>query len=86
MGQGLQYKTRYTEPIGDKEENSLEHIDREYYFKNSIPIGEKLRLVINKRGFMKLKTFYKAKDIYHWTKQQLIECEKLLPPPNLIVV
>ena len=51
--------------------NTFEHIGTGDNFLNRIPIAQSLRLIIDKWDFIKLKSFYKAKDMVNKTKEQI---------------
>ena len=55
--------------------STLEHIGTEDHFLNIILVAQTLRETINKWDLLKLKSFYKAKDMVNKTKQQLTEWE-----------
>ena len=57
--------------------NGLKLIITRKDFLVRIPIAQTPRSTINKWDFIKLKSFYMAKDIIIWTKWQPTEWEKI---------
>ena len=61
---------------------SLEHMGTEEKFLNRIPMAYALRIRINKWDFIKLQSFYKAKDTLNRTKWQPTDCEMIFTNPT----
>ena len=61
---------------------SLEHMGTEEKFLNRIPMAYALRIRINKWDFIKLQSFYKAKDTLNRTKWQPTDWEMIFTNPT----
>ena len=63
--------------------NSLESTVTGDNALNILPIPQALRSTINRRGLIKLKSFWTAKDTINRTKWQPTEWEKIFTSPTL---
>jgi hypothetical protein len=68
VDQRTPHKTGYTETI-KKESGSLKHMGTGEIFQNRTPIAYPLRSRIDKWDFIKLQSFYKAKETANKTEQ-----------------
>ena len=62
--------------------STLEHIGTGNHFLNITLAAQTLRETINRWDLLKLKCFYKAKDIVNKTKRQPTEWEKIFTNPT----
>jgi hypothetical protein len=68
--------------IEEKLRKSLEYIGMGENFSNRTPMAQALRSTIEKWDLMKLKSYYKAKDIVNRTKWQPTDWEKIFINPT----
>ena len=76
IDQRPQHKPATLNLIDEKVGSILEHIGTGDHFLNITPAAQTLGETINNQDLLKLKSFYKAKDMVNKTKQQSTEWEK----------
>ncbi|KAL6076066.1 hypothetical protein STEG23_025995 [Scotinomys teguina] len=69
-------------PAEEKVGSSLERISTGDHFLNITPIAQTLSVTINQWGYMKLRSFCKAKDTITKTKRQPTEWGKIFTNPT----
>jgi hypothetical protein len=79
--QGPPHKTRYTETNKTESGEKPQIHGYRGKFLNITPMAYALRTRIEKRGLIKLQSFYKAKDAVNRTKWQPTDWEKIFTNP-----
>ena len=68
--------------IEEKVRSSIERMGTGDHILNITPVAQTLRATINKWDLLKLKSFYKAKDMVNKTKQQHTKWEDIVTNPT----
>jgi hypothetical protein len=74
---GLHIKPDALKLIEEKKGNNLKHMGTGEHFLNRTPMAYALKTKIDKRDFIKLQSFCKAKDTVNRTKQQITDSKKI---------
>jgi hypothetical protein len=82
VDQGPPHKTRDTETYRGERGKSLEHMGTGEKFLNRTTMTYALRSTIDKWDFIKLQSFYKAKNTTNRTKRQPTDWEKIFTNPK----